>query len=134
MVQFSGCDGASHVTNLSFKSDGATLSADDDDFRAITDPQGGAYNTLATSFLISLTAGQTVNPKLFVSGDTGFRYEKVSLLRFFSSVGSNKLANYNNISVIDEDLFFDVERTATDILKATDWTQLPDSGLTDNTV
>ena len=35
---------------------------------------------------------------------------------------------------MDADLFFDVERTATDILKVTDWTQLPDSGLTDNCV
>ena len=76
VVQFSGCDGASHV-NTYLSIDGATTSAaDDDDFRAITDPQGGAYNTLATSFLISLTAGQTVNPKLFVSGDTAVEIRK----------------------------------------------------------
>ena len=41
------------------------------------------------------------------------------------------MANYNNILVMDADLILDVERTATDILKATDWTQLPDCGLTD---
>jgi len=41
------------------------------------------------------------------------------------------LANYKDISILDADLIFDVKRTSIDILKASDWTQLPDSGLTD---
>ena len=50
VVQFSGCDGATHV-NTYLSIDGATTSAaDDDDFRAITDPQGGAYKHLQHLF------------------------------------------------------------------------------------
>jgi hypothetical protein len=41
------------------------------------------------------------------------------------------MSNYKNIIYIDADNVLDVQRTATKILKATDWTQLPDSGLTD---
>ena len=75
VVQFSGCDGASHV-NTYLSIDGATTSvADDDDFRAITDPQGGAYNTLQHLFNI-INCGSTVNPKLFVSGDTAVEIRK----------------------------------------------------------
>lgn len=76
VVQFSGSEGAGHV-NTYLSVDGSTTSAaNDDDFRAITDPEGGTYTTLGTSFLISLTAGQTVNPKLFISGDTAVEIRK----------------------------------------------------------
>lgn len=42
------------------------------------------------------------------------------------------MANYKNIDVIDPiSLTTDVKSTADTLLRATDWTQLPDSGLTD---
>ena len=42
------------------------------------------------------------------------------------------MANYKNITVYQVDLStVDVLKTATLLLDATDWTQLPDSGLTD---
>jgi len=42
------------------------------------------------------------------------------------------MANYKNIIIYEMDLStVDVLKTATLLLEATDWTQLPDSGLTD---
>ena len=45
------------------------------------------------------------------------------------------MANYKNITIIPApETTVDVVRTADAILKASDWTQLPDSGLTDDCV
>ena len=42
------------------------------------------------------------------------------------------MANYKNITIYEMDLStVDVPKTAISLLQATDWTQLPDSGLTD---
>ena len=42
------------------------------------------------------------------------------------------MANYKNITIYDIDLStVDVLKTANFLLQSTDWTQLPDSGLTD---
>lgn len=42
------------------------------------------------------------------------------------------MANYKNLTVYEMDLStVDVAKTATLLLQETDWTQLPDSGLTD---
>jgi len=42
------------------------------------------------------------------------------------------MANYKNITIYEMDLStVDVPKTASFLLEATDWTQLPDSGLTD---
>jgi len=41
------------------------------------------------------------------------------------------MANYKNISVTNPDKDVLIPATAEELLKATDWTQLPDSGLTD---
>lgn len=41
------------------------------------------------------------------------------------------MANYKNISVINPNKDVLIAPTAEELLKATDWTQLPDSGLTD---
>lgn len=43
----------------------------------------------------------------------------------------NTMANYKNISIAKPDSTTLVQDTAEAILNATDWTQLPDSGLTD---
>ena len=42
-------------------------------YRALIDPTGGEYQHFSNSFLIQLTASQTVNPKFQVSGDTATR-------------------------------------------------------------
>ena len=44
------------------------------------------------------------------------------------------MANYKNITMTNPDGVLFVADTAEAILKATDWTQLPDSGLTANCV
>lgn len=67
LVGFGNTESANHV-NTYLVINGET--ADNDTYRNIEDPQGGTYMTLSTSALIYLTATQTVNPKVFVNGDT----------------------------------------------------------------
>ena len=51
--------------------DGAQIgSSNDRSYRALDDPEGGAYHALSSSFLISLNANQTVKPMIQASGDT----------------------------------------------------------------
>ena len=69
-VAFQAMTTASHLS-IYFDVNGALSSANsDDDYRVITDPTGGDYFTLTNSALIYLPAGQTVQPQLFVAGDT----------------------------------------------------------------
>ena len=69
-VLFQACTTSTHV-NIYFDVNGVLSSSNsDDDYRAITDPQGGEYFTLTNSALIYVPSGQTVQPHMFTSGDT----------------------------------------------------------------
>jgi len=62
--------GAGYVSSYIYI-DGANVGSDPDlSYRAIEDPQGGAYITLTSAQLIQLTAGQTVKPTFYVDNDT----------------------------------------------------------------
>lgn len=69
VASFGNTGSAGHVNTFLFI-DGAFSSDSNLDYRNIEDPQSGAYITLSTSALIYLTATQTVNPQIFVNGDT----------------------------------------------------------------
>ena len=69
-VGFQNCTVAGHL-NIYFDVNGALSSTNsDDDYRVITDQTGADYFTLTNSALIYVPAGQTVQPQLFVNGDT----------------------------------------------------------------
>ena len=69
-VGFQNCTVAGHL-NIFFDVNGALSSTNsDDDYRVITDQTGADYFTLTNSALIYVPAGQTVQPQLFVNGDT----------------------------------------------------------------
>ena len=69
LVGFGNVEGANHL-NTYLRKDGAFSSDSNLDYRNIEDPQGASYMTLTTSALIYLTATQTINPVVFVNGDT----------------------------------------------------------------
>jgi len=73
IVQLDEIDGAGHANTYLSIDGSTTTSARNEDYRLIEDPQGGTYVTLVTSALIYLTATQTVNPKLFINGDTSVK-------------------------------------------------------------
>ena len=69
-VLFQACTTSTHV-NIYFDVNGALNSSNsDDDYRVISDPTGADYFTLTNSALIYVPVGQTVQPHMFVAGDT----------------------------------------------------------------
>ena len=66
-VGFGNVEGSSHISTY-LVINGATV--ENSTYRNIEDVQGGGYTTLTTPALIYLTATQTVNPKIYINGDT----------------------------------------------------------------
>ena len=67
---FQNATAATHV-NIFFDVNGALSSANSDNsYRAITNPNGANYQAMTNSALIYVPSGQTVQPHMFVSGDT----------------------------------------------------------------
>ena len=69
-VIFQSGSGAATIS-IYFNVNGAlTTASQDNNYRVLTDPEGGAYLTLTNSALIYVESGQTVVPHFYVSGDT----------------------------------------------------------------
>ena len=67
---FQNATTATHV-NIYFDVNGALNSSNsDDDYRVITNPNGANYQGMVNGALIYVPAGQTVQPAMFVTGDT----------------------------------------------------------------
>ena len=69
-VTFQDTGGAGHLSTYLSIDGSTTSSSTNEDYRTLTDPQGGSYIALTSSHLIYLTANQTVNPRLHVHSDT----------------------------------------------------------------
>ena len=73
---FQNATTAGHV-NIYFDVNGALNSSNsDDDYRVITNPNGANYQALTNSALIYVPASHTVQPGMFVSGDTTISIRK----------------------------------------------------------